>query len=369
MKIIKKFLFIIAFLSISVAAEDIQPITVETLFGPLEITDPLIIELIHSPAMQRAKEIDQSGASRYYREEIPPFSRYYHSLGVYYLLARFNLPREEQVAGLLHDASHTVFSHTGEFLFNHFSHEDSYQDSIHAWSLEKQGIGDTLTKYNLKLDDIVYKDKSFPGLEQHLPDICADRIEYNLNTGVLLGLITNQDVLDILNDLHFDGENWYFGNPLMAKKLALLPLYFTEHFWGANWNWVLSHYFSESLRRAVELDLISYHDIHFSTDAEILAILENSHDEVIQDYLKLCEEHNDIFSFTTTEIDNYDYFNTPKFRGFDPLIKINGSFKRLRELDEDFAAKYERTKEESLRGFYITIKRQLFLIYHQLEKK
>ena len=48
-------------------------------------------------------------------QERDPFE---HSLGVYLLLRRLGADRREQVAGLLHDISHTAFSHAVDFLIS-----------------------------------------------------------------------------------------------------------------------------------------------------------------------------------------------------------------------------------------------------------
>ena len=76
-----------------------------------------VMPVINSDVMQRLKDIDQSGAARYLGVKLPAFSRYEHSVGVYALLKKAGALKKEQVAGLLHDASHTVFSHVGDYIW------------------------------------------------------------------------------------------------------------------------------------------------------------------------------------------------------------------------------------------------------------
>jgi HD superfamily phosphohydrolase len=91
---------------------------VETFLGPVEENNPVVLKLLDSKAIQRLKLIDQSGPTAYFLKNFRRFSRYDHSLGVYALLKRYNASQEEQIAGLLHDASHTAFSHIGDWIFS-----------------------------------------------------------------------------------------------------------------------------------------------------------------------------------------------------------------------------------------------------------
>jgi hypothetical protein len=69
----------------------------DTIYGNYEIQEPVILELINSPALQRLKGIDQAGYSHVYFPGIPR-SRFNHSLGVYLLLKRYGASIEEQIA-------------------------------------------------------------------------------------------------------------------------------------------------------------------------------------------------------------------------------------------------------------------------------
>ncbi len=82
----------------------------DAIYGKYKINEPVLVELIKSRPMQRLKKIAQLGIpDRFYH--IRGFSRFEHSLGVMLLLRKLNASLEEQAAGLLHDVSHTAFSH------------------------------------------------------------------------------------------------------------------------------------------------------------------------------------------------------------------------------------------------------------------
>ena len=118
---------------------------IHTFYGPVEVEEPVILELIESPIFQRLKAIHQYGVSYYttHREE---YTRYEHSLGVFAILRAKNASLEEQIAGLLHDVSHTVFSHVGDWIFGKNEQDKDYQNSIHQHFLEKSGLAQILRK-------------------------------------------------------------------------------------------------------------------------------------------------------------------------------------------------------------------------------
>ena len=83
--------------------------------------------LIGCPTFQRLKGVRQAGPSAL-AFPFKDVTRYEHSLGVFALLRRLRAPRREQVAGLLHDISHTAFSHAVDFVFT--SEEQDHHEQL-----------------------------------------------------------------------------------------------------------------------------------------------------------------------------------------------------------------------------------------------
>src|SRR3989344_8653454 len=162
----------------------------DQVYGKTEITDPVILELISCPALQRLKDIDQAGylpiwkISDHHINEYD-HSRFAHSVGVYLLLRNYGAPLEEQIAGLIHDVSHSAFSHCIDYVLDTGSEkEHNHQDNVFDEFVRKSEIPKILKKYNFGLEYIL-DDKNFPLKEKDLPDLCADRIDYSLRTAVI----------------------------------------------------------------------------------------------------------------------------------------------------------------------------------------
>ena len=312
-------------------------------------------QVINSKVLQRLKEIDQSGPARYMDPYLPEFSRFEHSVGVGSILQRFNCSKEEQVAGLLHDSSHTVFSHLGDFVFakknlDEFASE-SFQDSIHNQYLIKNNCEEMLAPIGLTLKDVDIEKNNYRGLEQKLPDLCADRIEYNLTTGIKFGLITKTDAKNIINAIRFQDGIWFFADHKLARKFSELSCYFTLNFWGAKWNTVLNIHFANAINRAIQIGLINTEDL-FSTDKKVLNILRSSTDQLIKINLLQCEK-------LLCKLQNKKYKKVlyhPKFRGVDPLVICNDKkLRRLTEIDIIYKNYYDFVKEFCKNGYYVDV--------------
>ncbi len=131
---------------------------------------------------------------------MPSFSRYEHSIGVLALLRKARVPLEEQVAGLFHDVSHTAFSHIADHLFlpKDENHVHSYQDTIHLEFLKKMKVDQAVGRYNISIGQMNPDLTQYKAVERPLPDICADRLQYIVHTGVILKKITQEQAKSII---------------------------------------------------------------------------------------------------------------------------------------------------------------------------
>ena len=182
--------------------------------------------------------------------------------------------------------------------------------------------------------------------------MCADRIQYNIYTGVILNLISKEDAQNIFDDIKFEDEKWFFTNKELAKKFAELSLYFTQNFWGSKWNMSLNIHLANALKRAMELKVITEEDL-FLTDDIVMQTINKNQDHIIQLNIQQCKTPLEKIPGKTYK----SIFCTPKFRGIDPLVKQEGSKKivRLSELDEMFKHYYLTVKEWCKNGFYINV--------------
>jgi len=333
-----------------------KSIILESWAGRCEITEPVLIELLEHSVMQRLKGIEMGGCVIYVVKDYRKGSRFEHSVNVLILLRRYGAPLLEQIAGLLHDVSHTAFSHVAEFVFNHKCNKNSYQDDIHEWFLRKQQVDVILNKYDIELDDVLHKTElngGFKRLEQDLPDICIDRLEYNLAFALSCKIISVDAVQNVLNDLKFEDGYWFFTNPESAKVLGEISMFLTEEFWASAWNNVLYYFVAEALKKAFDLGVVTSDDMHFSHDALVWQKLISSQDEIIKNMMQKVQNFKEHFELTD---EGFDQKIDCKFRGIDPLVLFGGQLSRLTEIDPEFKQEFEQSKERVLLGHKVKFK-------------
>lgn len=315
------------------------------IYGKTTIEDPVVLELFECPSMQRLKKVSQHGHFEVYFPGTD-FSRYEHSLGVFILLKKFNASLPEQISGLLHDVSHTAFSHVADYIFSDGSGEhQNFQDDELENFIEKSEIPEILEKYGIDYKNIL-DDSKFPLKEKELPDLCADRIDYFLREAKNLKKASQEDIDRFLNNFEIVDNFWVFKDKEIAKKYAYLFLDINNFFWSGLETGVMFKTMGELMKYTIKSGIIKREDL-FTTDKEIW---EKIRPEAEKDKnLKLLLDRADNkYKYIASDKNDYDLFARCKSRVVNPLFLENGSLKRVSDTDKEFVGlkeKYSKPKE------------------------
>ena len=323
----------------------------DRIYGKVKISEPVILDLINSKSLQRLKGVDQAG---YFKPYFPNkgYSRFEHSLGVYILLKKYGVSLEEQIAGLIHDVSHSVFSHCIDYVLDSGSHtEQNHQDNIFNEFVRKSDIPAILKNHSFDLDYIL-DDKNFPLKEKDLPDLCADRIDYSLREIVNYGKSDNIYIDSILDNLIIRDKSWIFKNLESAKKYAESFRIMNNEFWAGNISALMFITVGGYLKHALEEKYISENDL-YTTDKEIIDKINIFLDK--DERLKLFwDRMNNKISFSFNRKD-YDCSVLCKSRIVDPLCIYNGNVLRVSEIDKSWKNIVE--KESKPKEYHIKFER------------
>ncbi|MBM3198959.1 MAG: HD domain-containing protein, partial [Chlamydiae bacterium] len=300
--------------------------------------------------------IHQYGVA-YYTTHKEEYTRYDHSLGVFIILRAKGSSLEEQIAGLLHDISHTVFSHVGDWIFGKEKGASDYQSEIHRSFLEKSGIGDILRTHHLDVEQILPKEELFPALENDLPNLCADRIDYNLQGAYHQGFITKEEALCLFRGLRFVENFWVSDTPQLMGKVTRFSLFMTQNCWGGPVNSLMSRWLAEAILRAVELGCLSYEEISFGVDQEIWEMLLQHEDPVIQE--KMYQVMHPTEYFTSVSFEESDEIIRSKFRGINPWVILEDRYLRMTVVDKELAQEFERVQHTMSNGWPIKLLRSI----------
>jgi len=182
----------------------------DVVWGNLEIKDKEAIKIIKHPAFKRLKNIYIS-AYGYLFELKRNSTRYEHCIGVYLLLKHFTAPKKEQIAGLIHDVSHTALSHVSTYAFQgKYTGTEFHELQQHKF-IEESGLAELLKTMGYESKEVLH-DKAFTLLENDLPDICADRLDYALRDGIHLQILSRQQVNKIIEGIVVKNGEFVFNN-------------------------------------------------------------------------------------------------------------------------------------------------------------
>lgn len=319
----------------------------DTLYGPFDVNEPVLLELISSKPAQRLKKIAQYGVpDEYYVYR--NFSRYEHSIGVMLLVRKLGASVEEQAAGLLHDVSHTAFSHVVDWLVGSGEKED-HQDKIHAEIFLNSGLPEILKKHGFdhkKISDY----KNFSLVEQLTPKLCADRIDYALREFRLWA--SPSIVGECVNSLTTRENRIVFSSKNTAKKFAEAFLKCQIVHWGGAQATVRYTLLSSALRIAIENKIITVEDL-LKDDEFVIEKLEACRNEDVQRYLRMLADKNLLI---IEDNDNPQYVMKKKFRYVDPDYLENGKVFTLSNTDPDFKALIEEKRATNNEGLRLTIR-------------
>lgn len=326
-------------------------------YGEIKIEEPVILELINSKPIQRLKNIGQGGyPALYYNPKSLSISeishdRFEHSLGVYYLLKKFNASLKEQIAGLIHDVSHATFSHCIDYVLDSGSEkEHNYQDSIFINFVKKSEIPEIFKEYGVNLDYILEKE-NFPLLEKLLPDLCADRIDYSLRTAIIFRETIKEKLNYFLGNLTTEDNKWVFQNFESARKYAELFLKMNTFYFAGIHSAVMFRTVGDTLKYALEKGYISEADL-YTTDEEVLVkIRQNLNDKKLN---LLFDRMENKVKFKNNPED-YDARVFCKSRIVDPLFKDKEGIKRISEADNKW--KEILIKEMKPKEYFIKFER------------
>jgi len=310
----------------------------DKIYGTYSFTEPVIIELLKSKPVQRLKNISQFGIpDKYYH--IKNFSRYEHSVGVMILIRSLGGSLEEQIAGLLHDVSHTAFSHVIDWVVGEAG-DETYQDGQHDDIINSGEISRILKKYKYhpqKISDY----HNFKLLERDIPSLCADRVDYAFRE------FPRQVAKSLFASLINIDNQIVFRDKPAAYTFATNFLRLQRVHWGGFEAVSRFKLFSGALKLALHEKTIKFADF-LRDDKYIINKLLKSKNAKIQSILKILRNKKIPFP-KKSEIIN------KKFRYTDPEFLDKGRLYKLSQTDLRYKKYLEKERLADQKGMKVPI--------------
>ncbi|KAL4894200.1 hypothetical protein BDV59DRAFT_176035 [Aspergillus ambiguus] len=171
----------------------------DDLYGNHLISEPVLVDLLQSPALLRLEGVCQHGVTGFLGIT-HRITRLEHSVGAFLMVRSVGASIEEQIAALLHDISHTTLSHVVDWALSKHGEESFHEVHKHRYVnsmtnlpsvLEAHGFGESQT----------LEEHFFPLVEQPSPHLCADRLDYALRDAVGFNYMSLDDARQVLSSL------------------------------------------------------------------------------------------------------------------------------------------------------------------------
>ncbi len=290
----------------------------DRVYGDVAIEEPAILALIDCPTYQRLKGVRQAGPSAL-AFPFKDVTRFEHSLGVYFLLRRLGAPPREQVAGLLHDVSHTAFSHAVDFVIS--SREQDHHEQLKPLMLDRPDIVAALDRLGYAPHDF-YDDAIYPILEQPLPALCADRLDYFLRDGMACGVVTPEAVARILGRTAVCDERIILTDLGVAREAVSLFNLMNRDWWASPTEAFIYNEFADVLREGLRLGILNPDDLLTEDDLVLAKLDATGRPDIARSLAR-------IRHFRPELADGYMPRVMPKERWIDPDVRVGRSVDRL----------------------------------------
>ncbi|GAB6452613.1 HD domain-containing protein [Bacillus luti] len=318
----------------------------DVLYGEFEV-DPVVEDLIVSKSVQRLKGIHQNGAS-YLMNEKWNVTRFDHSVGAMLLIKKLGGSVEEQIAGLLHDVSHTAFSHVIDYVFD--NDNESYHEEIFSSVVKNSEIPAILAKYGYNYEDILLDDSKWTLLERSAPELCADRVDYTLRDMYTYGYVSLEEVHRFLEDvIEVDGK--------MALQNIELAEWFTKTYYKEVIDFFMKPmniYGNDMLAKTLKLALhkkVIHADDFLLEDDELIVKLQQCNDSEVEALLRKVHPNVEV----KEDRNDYDLYQKNKVRLIDPPLLYEGKVVPASAVSENIRKMSEIAYEQAVRGMYVKV--------------
>ena len=322
----------------------------DELYGGFQLRDDVLIDLLQSKEVQRLKDIHMAGPA-YLLNSAWNETRYEHSLGVMLLIRKMGGTLEEQIAGLLHDISHTAFSHLIDFVLD--KKEEDFHEEIKMEMLEHSSLPKILrTYYGYEIHSLLGDDDQWEILEQKAPDLCADRVDYTLREvhryyGTPIEEIHSFLAHLKLNDGHMVVDQVEWGEWFIRQYNKVVIDFFYEPLG------IYSHVMMKQvIALALKQDIIKTEDF-FESDSALLKKMSNAnHAEINQLLNQLTAET----SFQCVDSNEpFDIFHKTKTRFVDPLVLTGETVARTSTQSSIAKEEMNQALKRRSEGLYLKI--------------
>ena len=313
------------------------------IYGTFEV-EQVLQEIIATKEVQRLKGVYQGGASVLVNKKCN-VTRYEHSVGTMLLIRLLNGCIEEQIAGLIHDISHTAFSHVIDLVLD--NKEEDYHESIFENVIYNSNIPQILKKYGYDID-IIMDEGRWSILEKKAPKLCADRVDYTLRDMYKYGKINNQDIEQFVKSLQVVNGEIVINSIEVAEWFVSIYNFEVGEYFMNPLNLYAYDKLSQAIKMSLNLGELTKEDF-LNEDKDIIGVLKSSQSINVK---SIIEELNESLNVIESK-ENFDIHKTTKLRFINPTIIVDDKCIDASKLSNNIHEMNIKLKEKLKNGVYI----------------
>ncbi|WP_099305113.1 HD domain-containing protein [Bacillus sp. Marseille-P3800] len=317
----------------------------DVLYGSARV-EPVLEKLVRSANVQRLKGVHQAGAC-FLVQPSWNVTRYDHSIGTMLFVRKLGGSLEEQIVALLHDVSHTAFSHLIDYVMD--NKEENHHETIYETLIECSDIPVILEEEGYAWKELLSSKQNGYLLEKSLPHLCGDRIDYTLRDMYEYGKVPLHEAHAFFEQLIVVDQQIVCTQLKWAEWFVQLffkeTVEFFHHPTNVYANQQVAHLISIGLQRNV----LSLEDL-MKTDHEVMEQLRQSEDLTIKTLLAVFNDSVDKGAYRWIE-----KHVTIKHRYIDPIVVIDNDLLPASKLSMKVRDIHKQTEQSIDRGVNVFI--------------
>lgn len=247
------------------------------------------------PCLVRLKQVSYFCGMDYASKDVYNFreylSRYDHSLSVALLVYKITNDKVQTLAALFHDVASPCFSHAIDYMNKDYATQESTEEYTALILKNDPAFLECLKEDKISFDDVVnYKKYSL--VDNPRPKLCADRLDGVILTGYAWTRdLEISDIRTIISDLDvFKNESnedeMGFKTLAVAQKVYTTSIRIDEFCHSREDNFMME-LLANICALAIANKILSYEELYYLTEIEILKRMAESTNAELQVKLKM----------------------------------------------------------------------------------
>ena len=281
-------------------------------------TKPQFLEkYLQTPCLLRLKKVGYFCGMDYASKNIYNFkekiTRYDHSLTVALLTWECSKDIKATITGLFHDIGTPCFSHVIDYMNKDYEKQESTEQYTEKILRNDVYLKKCLKEDNIEIEDII-NFKKYNIVDNDRPKVCSDRLDGVILTGISWTKNINyEDIENIINDIEIYNNEIGFRTEKVANFVLEVSKSIDIYCHTKEDNYMME-LLASITKHGIEMGYITYDELYYLTEENIIAKLKKSNDE------KIISDFN---LFESISIDDIPDINLTKvkIRDLNPLVK------------------------------------------------